>query len=241
LLFSSTTEASKGISMSDSILPRSLDYKQASYHISAPKLDLCPSDSVAEVAFVGRSNAGKSSAINVLTGQNKLARTSKTPGRTQLLNYFTLGEGRYLVDLPGFGYAKVPPEMKRKWQQELGRYLEKREALQGIVLLMDIRHPLKELDEVIVDWCRKAQMPLHVLLTKADKLNFGAAKTALLQVSKSLQSPLFSVQLFSALNGQGAEELRAQLDTWLLSQEEPTEEQTKTDAEPGKPEEDGLR
>jgi GTP-binding protein len=220
--------------MSDSIPPRGLDYHQAAYHISAPKLDLCPTDSVAEVAFVGRSNAGKSSAINVLTGQTKLARTSKTPGRTQLLNYFTLGEGRYLVDLPGFGYAKVPPEMKRKWQQELERYLEKREPLQGIVLLMDIRHPLKELDEVIVNWCRQAGMPLHVLLTKADKLKFGAAKSALLQVSKSLQSPIFSVQLFSALNGQGADELRARLDSWLLE----VEGEEEVAAEPGKPEQD---
>lgn len=206
--------------MSESSPPAGLDYHRAAYHISAAKLDQCPSDSIAEVAFVGRSNAGKSSAINALTGQSKLARTSKTPGRTQLLNYFTVGEGLYLVDLPGFGYAKVPPEMKRKWQQELERYLEKRAALRGIVLLMDIRHPLKELDEVIVSWCRKAQMPLHVLLTKADKLNFGAAKNTLLQVSKSLQSPLFSVQLFSALNGQGTDELRQRLDDWLLATEE---------------------
>jgi len=206
--------------MSESSPPVGLDYHRAAYHISAAKLDQCPSDSIAEVAFVGRSNAGKSSAINALTGQSKLARTSKTPGRTQLLNYFTVGEGLYLVDLPGFGYAKVPPEMKRKWQQELERYLEKRAALRGIVLLMDIRHPLKELDEVIVSWCRKAQMPLHVLLTKADKLNFGAAKNTLLQVSKSLQSPLFSVQLFSALNGQGTDELRQRLDDWLLATEE---------------------
>jgi GTP-binding protein len=223
--------------MPASLPPRGLDYHQASYHISAPKLDLCPTDSVAEVAFVGRSNAGKSSAINALTGQSKLARTSKTPGRTQLLNYFTLGEGRYLVDLPGFGYAKVPPEMKRKWQQELERYLQKRQSLQGIVLLMDIRHPLKELDEMIVTWCRKAEMPLHVLLTKADKLNFGAAKSTLLQVSKSLQSPFFSVQLFSALNGQGADELRSRLDAWLS----PQDDQEEVFVEPGKPEEDEPR
>ncbi|MDR2213129.1 MAG: ribosome biogenesis GTP-binding protein YihA/YsxC [Pseudomonadales bacterium] len=205
--------------MSDLTPPCGLDYQRASYHISAPDLALCPADSVAEVAFVGRSNAGKSSAINVLTGQNKLARTSKTPGRTQLLNYFALGEGRYLVDLPGFGYAKVPPEMKRKWQRELERYLRERRPLHGVVLLMDIRHPLKELDEVIVNWCHNAAMPLHVLLTKADKLRFGAAKTALLQVSKALQSPLCSVQLFSALNGQGADELRARLDGWLLAED----------------------
>jgi GTP-binding protein len=210
--------------MSDDSPSRSFDYHRAVYHISAPKLDQCPTDSVAEVAFVGRSNAGKSSAINTLTNQHKLARTSKTPGRTQLLNYFALEDNRFLVDLPGFGYAKVPPEMKRKWQYELERYLEKREALRGVVLLMDIRHPLKDLDEVIITWCRRAQMPLHVLLTKSDKLKYGAAKSTLLQVRKELKSPLFSVQLFSALKGEGADELRARLDSWLEGENEEEDE-----------------
>ncbi|MGA0805676.1 MAG: ribosome biogenesis GTP-binding protein YihA/YsxC, partial [Pseudohongiellaceae bacterium] len=120
-------------------MPAVIPFNTAAYSISATTLEQCPSDTGLEVAFVGRSNAGKSSAINMLTGQHKLARTSKTPGRTQLLNFFTLGENRFLVDLPGFGYAKVPPAMKRKWQQQLERYLRLRKSLKGLVLLMDIR------------------------------------------------------------------------------------------------------
>lgn len=202
-----------------------IPYQQAAYLISAPKLELCPADSVAEVAFIGRSNAGKSSAINALTSQNKLARTSKTPGRTQLLNYFTLIPGRYLVDVPGFGYAKVSSELKQQWQKQLVRYLEKREALKGLVMLMDIRHPFMETDDTMIDWCVQSEIPLHILLTKADKLSFGPAKTALLQVKKQLapHGDLISVQLFSSLKNQGVDELRAKLDGWL-TQEEPTEE-----------------
>jgi GTP-binding protein len=195
----------------------SLPYQQASYAISAPRLELCPVDSIAEVAFIGRSNAGKSSAINALTGQNKLARTSKTPGRTQLLNYFTLAPGRYLVDVPGFGYAKVSADLQRQWQHQLERYLQKREVLSGLVLLMDIRHPFMETDETMIQWCLQSEIRLHILLTKADKLSFGASKTALLQVRKQLEShgDLVSVQLFSALKNQGVDELRAKLDQWL--------------------------
>lgn len=202
----------------------SIPYQQASYAISAPKLELCPNDSEAEVAFIGRSNAGKSSAINSLTGQNKLARTSKTPGRTQLLNYFTLMPGRYLVDVPGFGYAKVSAELKQQWQKQLERYLQKREPLAGLVLLMDIRHPFMETDQTMIDWCLESQIPLHILLTKADKLAFGAAKNALLQVQKELKpyAELVSVQLFSALKGQGVDELRAKLDGWLEASPEET-------------------
>lgn len=195
----------------------SLPYQQASYTISAPRLEQCPTDSVAEVAFIGRSNAGKSSAINALTSQNKLARTSKTPGRTQLLNFFTLAPGRYLVDVPGFGYAKVSAEMQRQWQHQLERYLQKREVLSGLVLLMDIRHPFMDSDNMMINWCSQSAIPLHILLTKADKLAFGPGKTALLQVRKQLseKSELASVQLFSALKNQGVDELRAKLDQWL--------------------------
>ncbi len=195
----------------------SLPYQQASYAISAPRLELCPTDSEAEVAFIGRSNAGKSSAINALTGQNKLARTSKTPGRTQLLNYFTLAPGRYLVDVPGFGYAKVSADLQRQWQHQLERYLQKREVLSGLVLLMDIRHPFMETDDTMIQWCLQSEIPLHILLTKADKLAFGASKNTLLQVRKQLAShaDLVSVQLFSALKNQGVDELRAKLDQWL--------------------------
>jgi GTP-binding protein len=194
-----------------------IPYQQAVYLISAPKLELCPADSVAEVAFIGRSNSGKSSAINALTGQHKLARTSKTPGRTQLLNFFTLAPGRYLVDVPGFGYAKVSATMKEQWQKQLQRYLEKREPLSGLVLLMDIRHPFMDSDELMIEWCVDSAIPLHVLLTKADKLAFGPAKTALLQVKKRLavRGDLISIQLFSAVKSQGVDELRAKLDTWL--------------------------
>lgn len=194
-----------------------LNYHLARYLISAPSLEGCPPDEAREVAFVGRSNAGKSSAINVLTGQNKLARTSKTPGRTQLLNYFEIEPGRYIVDLPGFGYAQVPQELKQKWQRHLEQYLAKRLSLQGLVLLMDIRHPFTEFDQMLVQWAVDSELPLHVLLTKADKLRHGAAKNTLLAATKQLASlgPNMSVQLFSALNKEGADELRAKLDTWL--------------------------
>jgi GTP-binding protein len=208
--------------LQDSVLSKpdntgSINYQLARYLISAGTVDQCPPDTGREVAFVGRSNAGKSSAINVLTSQNKLARTSKTPGRTQLLNYFELAPERYLVDLPGFGYAAVPLDVKRKWQKQLEKYLEKRESLQGLVLLMDIRHPFKEFDDLMVRWCKNAGMPLHVLLTKADKLTHGAASTVLLQTRKSLaeQGEMVTVQLFSALNYLGVDDLRKQLDIWL--------------------------
>lgn len=199
----------------------SLPYQQTSYTISAPRLELCPTDSEAEVAFVGRSNAGKSSAINALTGQSKLARTSKTPGRTQLLNYFMLVPGRYLVDVPGFGYAKVSAAIQRQWKLQLERYLQKREQLSALVMLMDIRHPFMETDNTMITWCSQSQVPLHILLTKADKLAFGASKSTLLQVRKQLapHGELISVQLFSAHNGQGVDELRAKLDSWLTDEE----------------------
>jgi GTP-binding protein len=195
-----------------------LNYKEARFLISAATLAQCPPDDGMEVAFTGRSNAGKSSAINVLTEQ-KLARTSKTPGRTQLLNYFEVGEKRYLVDLPGFGYAKVPPAMKLKWQQELGRYLEQRQSLKGIILLVDVRHAFKDSDQRMINWAVQAQLPLHVLLTKADKLKRGAANNALLKARKDLQThaDLISLQLFSALKNEGIEMLRKQLDQWLTS------------------------
>jgi GTP-binding protein len=198
----------------------SLPYQQAHYTISAPRLELCPADSLAEVAFVGRSNAGKSSAINALTSQNKLARTSKTPGRTQLLNFFTLVPGRYLVDVPGFGYAKVSASMQQQWQRQLERYLSNRDPLKGLVLLMDSRHPLMDTDQTMIDWAIASELPMHILLTKADKLAFGASKATLLQVQKTLakHSALISVQLFSALKNQGVDELRARLDLWLAEE-----------------------
>ena len=156
-----------------------IQYNSARYSTSANKLDQCPPDEGAEVAFAGRSNAGKSSAINALTQQNQLARVSKTPGRTQLINFFDLNlEGMRLVDLPGYGYAKVPLALKQHWQKHLDAYLQHRECLRGVVLVMDIRHPMKEFDQMMVDWCAATGVPLHVLLTKSDKLKKGPAQSA---------------------------------------------------------------
>jgi GTP-binding protein len=194
----------------------SIDYRRASFLTSAPSLRECPSDGGAEVAFAGRSNAGKSSAINALTGQRKLARTSKTPGRTQLLNFFALDESRRLVDLPGYGFAKVPLAVKNEWQRHLDEYLSQRVSLRGLVLLMDIRHPLQPFDTQMLDWAKRSAMPVHVLLTKADKLNFGTAKSTLLTVQKQLPNKdLMTIQLFSALNNDGLDILQQQLNSWL--------------------------
>lgn len=175
-----------------------------------------PQDSLREVAFAGRSNAGKSSAINVLTAQNRLARTSKTPGRTQLINFFGVEEGRYLVDLPGYGYAKVPLSVKDQWQEHLERYLNERQALVGLVLLTDIRHAFKDFDLMMIRWAAQTNLPIHVMLTKADKLKRGAAQNALLAARKELEEfPNASLQLFSSLQRSGLDTLEAVLDRWL--------------------------
>ncbi len=200
--------------------PRLLSWlQQARFLTSAPKLSLCPTDAGFEVAFAGRSNAGKSSAINALTAQRQLARASKTPGRTQMINFFCMQEDdtRRLVDLPGYGYAAVPEAMKLVWQKELERYLTLRQSLRGLVLLMDIRHPLKDFDRQMLLWAQKAHLPVHVLLTKADKLNRNPAQTTLFAVQKQLKALdiAASVQLFSALHKQGLEQLAAQLADWL--------------------------
>ncbi|MBD2836867.1 YihA family ribosome biogenesis GTP-binding protein [Pseudomonas sp. JM0905a] len=191
--------------------------QQARFLISAAKVDQCPPDSGLEVAFAGRSNAGKSSALNTLTHAS-LARTSKTPGRTQLLNFFSLDEERRLVDLPGYGYAKVPIPLKQHWQHHLEAYLSSRESLAGLILLMDIRHPLTDFDRLMLDWSTAGNMPMHILLTKADKLAFGAAKNALLKVRQEIRKGWgegVSIQLFSAPKRQGIEEAHAVLSHWL--------------------------
>ncbi|MDP2285679.1 MAG: ribosome biogenesis GTP-binding protein YihA/YsxC, partial [Pseudohongiella sp.] len=139
-----------------------MNYQNAKFVISAAKLSGCPLDSQREVAFAGRSNAGKSSSINSLTRQGQLARASKTPGRTQLINFFMVAEGKYLVDLPGYGYAKVPLAVKDNWQVHLEHYLNKREALAGLVLVTDIRHVFKDFDLMMIDWARNNQIPLHI-------------------------------------------------------------------------------
>ncbi|WP_066803433.1 ribosome biogenesis GTP-binding protein YihA/YsxC [Moraxella oblonga] len=192
--------------------------RQTSFALSAPTLKLCPPDMGYEVAFAGRSNAGKSSAINTITHQKQLARSSKTPGRTQMINFFNVGSpNSRIVDLPGYGYAQVPEAMKIKWQKELENYLVHRESLVGLILLTDIRHPLKYFDEQMLHWAKDGDLPVHVLLTKADKLKRGAQKTTLLQTKKQLSSldlP-FSIQLFSALDKEGIDELANVLGNWL--------------------------
>ena len=197
----------------------SIHYNAARFLISADQLSQCPEDSGAEVAFAGRSNAGKSSAINALTNNGKLARTSKTPGRTQLINFFDLNiAGLRLVDLPGYGYAKVPIAMKEHWQKHLDQYLQQRASLKGVVLVMDIRHPMKEFDLMMVEWCQSTHVPLHVLLTKADKLKRGPAQATVLGIRKELTQTLgekVTVQSFSALKRTGIDTLSQRLDSWL--------------------------
>ncbi|MFT4058483.1 MAG: ribosome biogenesis GTP-binding protein YihA/YsxC [Legionella sp.] len=192
-------------------------YSKAVFLKSAARVVHLPDDLGYEVAFAGRSNAGKSSALNCLTGIKGLARTSKTPGRTQLINLFSLDEQRRLVDLPGYGYAKVAMQVKIEWQKHLAHYLEIRQCLRGLVLLMDIRHPLKDLDQMMVDWALNRELPVHILLTKADKLSRGEAKNTLLNVRKyyELASHLISVQTFSSLKKEGVGELIALLNQWF--------------------------
>ena len=193
-----------------------MKFDQTCFQTSAATLEDCPADSSAEVAFAGRSNAGKSSAVNVITGLPQLARTSKTPGRTQLINFFFIEEGKYLVDLPGYGYAKVPLEKRDKWQFELEKYLRRRKALVGLILLSDIRHPLKKFDRMMIEWAAQADLPLHLLLTKADKLKRGATQKTLLEVEKELTAfDNVSVQLFSALRNIGVDQVRKVLTHWL--------------------------
>lgn len=197
--------------------PPSLNFRQAKFFTSAPKLKNCPPDTGNEVAFAGRSNAGKSSAINTLTDNKSLARTSKTPGRTQLINFFNLNEQQRLVDLPGYGFAKVPIEVKLTWQRHLEEYLRNRLSLKGLVLLMDSRRPLQEFDRLMLAWAESCNMPVHILLTKCDKLKNGPAQAALLQVRRELEpmADLVSVQLFSSLKRTGLPELRNTLNEWL--------------------------
>ena len=193
-------------------------YRQAHYTISATQLSELPEDTGIEVAFAGRSNAGKSSAINTITDQKSLARISKTPGRTQMINFFSLDDERALVDLPGYGYAKVPEQMKIRWQQTLGKYLETRQALKGLMLMMDIRHPLKEFDVQMVKWANNAELSVHILLTKSDKLKHGAAMASLHSVEAQLRKLNLTagVQLFSSLKKTGKEQAITQLDTWFM-------------------------
>lgn len=189
----------------------------AKFLTSAAKVSQCPADIGHEVAFAGRSNAGKSSAINTLTRQKSLARTSKTPGRTQLINFFDLDDERRIVDLPGYGYAKVPIATKDEWGKLIDGYLRQRTSLAGMVLMMDVRRPLTEFDQHMLDWCAHAGLPAHCLLTKADKFKYGKAKSQLLSTQKSLAQydGLVTAQLFSSLKKTGMEEALSQIAEWL--------------------------
>ena len=192
-------------------------YTVATFLKSAARVPQLPEDSGYEVAFAGRSNAGKSSALNCLTGNKQLARTSKTPGRTQLINLFTIDEERRLVDLPGYGFAKVSLAVKQDWQKHLAHYLQVRTCLCGLILLMDIRHPLKDLDQTMINWALDRELPVHILLTKADKLSKSDVKNTLNKVKKQyeLLPDLISVQAFSATKKTGLEELIEQLNIWF--------------------------
>jgi GTP-binding protein len=198
-----------------------INLHRATFTISAPDIRRLPADNGIEVAFAGRSNAGKSSALNTLTNQKSLARTSKTPGRTQLINVFEIAENKRLIDLPGYGFAKVPLEMKKKWQKALGEYLEKRECLKGLVILMDIRHPLKDLDLDLIHWAVDSDLPILVLLTKADKLSQGKAGSEVLQVRKALSSldADISVQAFSSLKRTGEAQATTKIKEWFCPEE----------------------
>lgn len=192
-------------------------YQKAEYLKSVPTINLCPEELTHEVAFAGRSNAGKSSALNVITSQKTLARTSKTPGRTQLINFFPVDETRALVDLPGYGFAKVNIKIKRAWEAGLTTYIEKREALKGLILLMDSRMPPTDNDLQMLDWTLEVGLPVHILLTKADKLKKGPAKSELLKLKQLLKEryPQATAQLFSSLKRQGLDEVWNKLDEWM--------------------------
>jgi len=199
-------------------------YRQASFITSAAKLKQSPPDEGREIAFAGRSNAGKSSSINALCDQKALARTSRTPGRTQLLNFFRVDDEHRLVDLPGYGYAAVSENIKKTWQGALADYLEQRKCLKGLVLVMDARHPLKDYDIQMLEWANQIPIPVHVLLTKVDKLNRRQQDKALLEVGQALSefSVDFSVQLFSSLKRWGLEEAHQKLDQWFELEAEPS-------------------
>ncbi|SUB23428.1 ribosome biogenesis GTP-binding protein YihA/YsxC [Avibacterium avium] len=194
-----------------------LNYHKTHFLTSAPNIRVLPEDSGMEIAFAGRSNAGKSTALNALTNQKNLARTSKTPGRTQLINVFEVEPFYKLVDLPGYGYAAVPEQMKIQWQKALGEYLQKRECLGGVVILMDIRHPLKDLDQQMIEWAVSADLPVLLLLTKADKLSQSAVSKQVKMVREAILPFQGDVQVeaFSALKKQGIDKLARKLDSWF--------------------------
>ncbi|MBK6357608.1 MAG: YihA family ribosome biogenesis GTP-binding protein [Betaproteobacteria bacterium] len=202
-------------------------FQQAVFLTTVANLRDLPQDSVREVAFAGRSNAGKSSTINTLAGRVRLAYVSKTPGRTQHLNYFTLADGKYFVDLPGYGYAKAPEAIRSQWEGLIGPYLNKRDQLAGLVVIMDIRRPMTDLDLRLIDWFRPTGRPIHILLSKADKLSRQEQTKALKSVKAEVatwgDADLYSVQLFSSLKKTGVEEAEGVLAGWLEIEIKPKE------------------
>jgi GTP-binding protein len=194
-------------------------FQNAVFHTTVAHLRDLPADAVREVAFAGRSNAGKSSAINTLANRGRLAYVSKTPGRTQHLNYFTLADGKYFVDLPGYGYAKAPEAIRSQWEGLIGPYLSKRDQLAGLIVIMDSRRPLTDLDLRLIDWFRPTGRPIHILLSKADKLSRQEQTKTLRSVKAELatwgDAALYSVQLFSSLKKTGVDEAEAVLAGWL--------------------------
>ena len=194
-----------------------LNYHKTRFLTSAPDIRHLPENRGVEIAFAGRSNAGKSTALNVLANQKNLARTSKTPGRTQLINLFEVEPDCKLVDLPGYGYAAVPEKMKIQWQKALGEYLQKRACLRGVVILMDIRHPLRDLDQQMIEWAVSADLPVLLLLTKADKLSQSARSETVKTVREAILPFQGDVQVeaYSALNKIGIDKLAAKLDGWF--------------------------
>ncbi len=210
-------------------------FNNAAFQITVANLSDLPDDSLSEVAFAGRSNAGKSSAINTLVNHTRLAFVSKTPGRTQHLNYFRLGEGKYFVDLPGYGFAKAPAEIRDQWENLLAPYLVHRSPLAGLVLIMDCRHPLTELDMQMIDWFAQTGKPIHVLLSKADKLTRNEQAQVVLEVKGALAAlgDRCSVQLFSSLKRFGVEEAERVLGAWL-GIEASAERKTPVTSSPGK-------
>ena len=192
-------------------------FRKAAFHVTVASLNDLPGDSIAEIAFAGRSNAGKSSAINTLAGHTRLAFVSKTPGRTQHLNYFSLGEGKFFVDLPGYGFAKAPVEIRSQWENLLEPYLLHRSPLMGLVLIMDSRHPLTELDMRMIDWFSQTGKPIHILLSKADKLTRQEQAQSVRRVKSELKKlgDTCSVQLFSSLKHTGIQEAEIVLGKWL--------------------------
>ena len=191
-------------------------FPSTNFLTSAAKLAQLPADTGYEIAFAGRSNAGKSTALNAITGNKKLAKTSKTPGRTQLINFFTIDEQHRLVDLPGYGYAQVSKEIKERWQQTLAQYLSTRQSLSGLVLMMDIRHPFKDTDQFMLAWAAESELHVHILLTKADKNSRNIANKTLLDAQRTIsQYPHTTVQLFSATHKLGIELAQKQVLDWL--------------------------